>query len=185
MGLYAVWSAATTSKTITKNATAYVNNWIGVRTLVLYGATFTSAPTITLSGNIYDEAGNYKVNVVSKYKSFCIISGAHMSGGSVNVTLTISGTAYQSASAAGITTKNGTFSVVINNWNSYTQNVKYGVTYKSNPTVTWYATGDQSTAWNNNCAISNQSTTGCTMTFSGPSGGTWTNGLGWVVEGNT
>lgn len=179
--MYAVWSVATVSKTITKNATARVTNWNHVRTIVFYGVTFTSKPTIKLSGNIYDEAGNYKVYVAETHKSFCIICGDHMSGGEVNVTLTISGTAYQSASAAGIVTKNGTFQADIKNWNGGTQNVNYGARYKALPTVTYYDADNVSYGYN--VSIKNKSTTGCAISWSCETGGA-SHVLGWVSEGN-
>lgn len=174
---YASWTARTVSKTITKTVTTAINNWNGVRTLVLYdGNVFVSNPTITM-----DSKDVVRVSM----KTHSIVVANHATGGgSWTVNVTAKGTAYESASASGIGYANGSFTASIDNWQGGSKYVSFGKTFKSAPTVNWYTPNPSSTAlaedWTIN--ITNVTTTGCTISWGAQTGGA-THELGWIAEG--
>lgn len=176
---YATWTGATSSKTITKsNVVTAINNWAQVRTLVEYGATFASNPSVTISGD-------NEQRVVLTQKTYAIVTSTHQQGGGTwNVTVKISGTAYNSASASGIGTAKGQFSASINNWQGGSKTVSFGRTFKSPPTVNWYSPNPSSSALASDWTISitNITTTGCTISWGAQTGGA-THELGWIAEG--
>lgn len=180
MGLYAVWSAKTTAnKTVSKSVTTALNNWAGVRTLVQYGVTFASNPSVSISGDS-------EQRVVLVKQTYAIVTSAHAQGGGTwSVTVTAKGTAYDSASASGIGSATGSFTASIKNWQGGSKTISFGKTFKSPPSVNWYSPNPSSSAlasdWTIN--ITNITTTGCTISWGASTGGA-THELGWIAEGS-
>ena len=176
--LYALWTAQTTSKTLTKSVTTALNNWQPVRTLVQFGEVFTSNPSVSISGD-------NEQRVMYTSKTYAIVTSSHAQGGGTwNVTVTISGTAYSSAAASGIGNSTGTIPVSINNWSGGSTYVNFGKTFKSPPAMNWYSPSPSRDAIANdwNISFSNISTTGCTISWS-KSTGSESKTLGWIAEG--
>lgn len=183
--LYAIWNAATTAKTLKKRAVAATNNWQQVRTLVQYGEVFTSNPSVSVVGDASDGYVN-EYGTMYASKTYAIVTSHHQTGGGQwNVTVTISGTAYSSASASGIGNITGTIPISINNWNGGSTYVSFGKTFKSPPTMNWYSPNPSSSAIANdwNISFKNITTTGCTISWSKSTGGERKT-LGWIAEGN-
>ncbi len=177
---YALWTAKTLSKTITRNVVTAINNWEYVRTLVLYdGNIFASPPSILLSGE-------KPASVIAAHKTYAIIkpdNGA--SGGSWNVTANISGEAYESAAASGIGYATGEFPISISNWKGGSRDISFGRTFKKPPRMDWYSPNPSSEALqgvNWTIEFTNITTTGCTVTW-GKSTGNETRDFGWIAEG--
>lgn len=177
--MYAVWSASVSYKTISKAVTTALNNWAGVRTLVRYGVTFSSNPSVSISGD-------NEQSVVLVKQTYAIVTSAHKQGGGTwNVTVTASGSAYDSDSASGIGTAAGSFEASINNWQGGSKTISFGKTFKSPPSVNWYSPNPSADAlasdWN--ISITNITTTGCTISW-GAATGSAKHELGWIAEGN-
>ena len=178
-----MWNAATTSKTITKTVKTAINNWNQVRTLVEYGATFSSNPSTSIVG-----VGSYsnEYRIVLTKQTYCIVAPTHSTGsGTWDANVTIKGTAYNSASASGIGTAKGSFTASISNWQGGSKTISFGKTFKSPPSVNWYSPNPSSSAlasdWTIN--ITNITTTGCTIRW-GAQTGSASHELGWIAEGN-
>lgn len=178
---YAAWTAQTQSNvTVTKsNVITAINNWASVRTLVEFGRVFTSAPSVSISGD-------WEQRVVLTRKTYTIVTSTHQQGGGTwNVTVTAKGTAYANNSASGIATVKGQFSASINNWQGGSRNISFGRTFKSPPTVDWWSPNPSASAlasdWT--ITISNITTTGFKISWGASTGGA-THDLGWIAEGS-
>lgn len=176
--LYAVWTASTSHKTVSKQVTTAINNWQGVRTLVQYDAVFSEEPNVTISGD-----SEQKVLFASK--TYALITSTHATGGGTwKVTATAEGEAYDSAEASGIGNVTGTRSISIKNWAGGSAEIEFGKTFKEPPEMNWYAPTPSASAIANDWKISFKdiTTTGCTMTWS-KSTGSETKTVGWIAEG--
>ena len=175
---YASWTPRTVSRTITKSVTTAINNWHSVRSLVEYGVTFVSNPSVSISGD--DGA-----RVSTAMKAGCVLSTSHATGGGEwTATVRASGTAYESSSVAGTAMVKGSFEAVIDNWQGGSKQISFGRTFKSPPTVVWFTPEPSDTSladdWTIN--ITNITTTGCTISWGAQTGGA-RHQLGWVAEG--
>lgn len=182
--MYAMWTAQTTSKTLTKRAVAATSNWQQVRTLVQYGEVFASSPSVSVVGDSSDGYVN-EYGTMYASKTYAIVTSHRQTGGGQwNVTVTISGTAYTSAAASGLTNTTGTIPISINNWAGGSTYVNFGKTFKSPPAMNWFSPDPSKDAIANdwNISFSNVSTTGCTISWSKSTGGE-SKTLGWIAEG--
>lgn len=176
--MYAVWTASTSHKTVSKKVTTAINNWKGVRTLVLYDDVFSEAPAVTISGD-----SEQKVLFVAK--TYALITSTHATGGGTwKVTATAEGEAYDSAEASGIENVTGTRSISISNWAGGTAEIEFGKTFKEPPEMNWYAPTPSASAIANdwNISFKNITTTRCTISWS-KSTGSETKTVGWIAEG--
>lgn len=176
--MYAVWSASVSYKEVSKNVTTAINNWHGVRTLVQYGVTFESNPSVSISGD-------NEQSVVLVKQTYAIVTSAHSQGsGTWNVAVSAKGTAYDLDSASGIGAAAGSFEASINNWQGGTRRISFGKTFKSPPSVNWYSPNPSADAlasdWN--ISITDITTTGCTISWSASTGSA-KHELGWIAEG--
>ena len=176
---YAVWTAATSQKSVSIPVVTAINNWQYVNTLAEFGCTFVNAPSVSISGD-----GEQRV--ASVRKTYAIVNSTHQQGGGTwNVKVNASGTAYNSSGASGIGVAKGQFTATINNWQGGSRTVRFGKTFKSPPTVDVYAPVPSSEAlppsgWN--VKISNITTTGCTISWGGQSGGS--QNIRWDCRGS-
>lgn len=175
---YASWTPKTVSRTVSKSVTTAINNWHSVRSLVEYGVTFVSNPSVSISG----DSG---ARVSTAMKAGCVLSTSHATGGGEwTATVQASGTAYESSSVAGTAMVKGSFEAVIDNWQGGSRQISFGRTFRSAPTVVWFTPdpGDTSLADDWTINITNITTTGCTISWGAQTGGA-RHQLGWVAEG--
>lgn len=175
---YAVWTAKTVYRSVTKYVKTAINNWHSTRSLVEYGYTFVSNPSVSISG----DSG---ASVSTPMKSCCVVQTSHATGGGEwTASVTASGNAYESSGASGIAMVKGSFTAAIDNWQGGSKTISFGRTFKSPPTVVWYTPDPSPYAladdWTIN--ITNITTTGCTISWGAQTGGA-THELGWIAEG--